>query len=157
MQIRAGVKADLESICKLANELNQFHYENEPNLFTKPDGVLDDIEFWQTKIFSDDSIALVCEINEEIHGFIFATLSNIPTAPFLHKSQYCLVRTIVVSNEQQKNGLGKRLLEEVEQWAKAQNIAEIRLEVMEFNRGAQSFYAKQGYHTQSRVLAKSIV
>ena len=156
MQIREAEKRDLERICILANQINQLHHDNEPDLFIKPDDLLSDREFWESKIFGDESIALVAEFDGVVEGFVLAMLTAVPVVPFLKKTRVCRVGTIVVSEAQQHKGLGKQLLNGIESWAVAQNVTEIRLEVMEFNVGAHSFYDKLGFHTQSRVLSKSI-
>ena len=45
---------------------------------------------------------------------------------------------------------------EVEKWAKAHEALELRLEVMEFNEGAQAFYAHLEYAPLSRIMNKFI-
>jgi len=44
----------------------------------------------------------------------------------------------------------------IENWAKNSGAKDIRLEVMEFNKYAQAFYARNGYLVMSRIMAKSI-
>ncbi|OEE58592.1 hypothetical protein A1OK_15160 [Enterovibrio norvegicus FF-454] len=157
MKIRVAVEDDLERICVLANQINQHHHENEPKIFAKPGNVLDECEFWRSKICGDGTAVLVVEADSIVHGFVLAVLAGSPSVPFLEKTRVCRIGTIVVSDEYQNVGIGKQLLAKAERWAKEQGVSEIRLEVMEFNEAARGFYDKLGFRTQSRVLSKTIV
>ena len=117
---------------------------------------MEDSAFWESKVFCDDNIAIVAESGREIHGLIIAMLSTQPSLPFLKHKKVCRIGTIVVSESQQKKGLGKQLMAEVEHWAKRRGATEIKLEVMEFNQGALRFYDTLGFRTQSRILSKTI-
>ena len=48
------------------------------------------------------------------------------------------------------------MMKEVEKWALDYGAAEVRLEVMEFNSNAQSFYDTIGYKNSSRIMAKKL-
>jgi ribosomal protein S18 acetylase RimI-like enzyme len=63
---------------------------------------------------------------------------------------------VVVDIQAQRQGIGARLVQAVEQWAKQQHAAEVRLEVFGFNEPAIALYAKQGFHTQSHIMTKLI-
>ncbi|MGF1719668.1 GNAT family N-acetyltransferase [Vibrio kyushuensis] len=156
MLIREATKDDLVEVCLLTNQINELHHTYEPCLFSKPRGAGYENDFWEDRIVSKDTVTLVAELDNTIHGFLLATITALPVVPFLEKQQACRINTIVVSKEKQNTGIGKLLFSKIESWAKEQGFKEIKLEVVEFNERAKQFYEKLGFRTQTRILSKSI-
>lgn len=156
MNLRIAVEKDLECICILAQQINTQHYNGAPHVFAEPEGVHRDRGYWRSNFSADDTVFIIAEINDEITGFVLASITENTTVTFLQKKKLCRVRTIVVSDVYQGQGIGKQLLEAVELWAIGECVDEVRLEVMAFNHGAQQFYDTLGFETQSRILSKTL-
>nr|WP_241525448.1 GNAT family N-acetyltransferase [Vibrio cholerae] len=54
------------------------------------------------------------------------------------------------------SGIGTQLMARCNDWAKSQGAEQIRLEVMAFNKSAQSFYVKLGFEEQSKTMWKTV-
>ncbi|HFC9432720.1 TPA: GNAT family N-acetyltransferase [Vibrio cholerae] len=52
--------------------------------------------------------------------------------------------------------MGTQLMARCNDWAKSQGAEQIRLEVMAFNKSAQSFYVKLGFEEQSKTMWKTV-
>ncbi len=77
--------------------------------------------------------------------------------PFLVRKRVCRIRTIVVADTCQRKGMGKALMQQIEQWAQAEKVVDIRLEVMKFNKNVPKFHELLGFRLHSQNLSKTIV
>lgn len=104
----------------------------------------------------EGSFVLVCEVDENIIGFVAAQTVNTPKLPFLNSMKRCLISTIVVSKKCQLQGVGSQLIARVAEVAKERGASDLGLEVMAFNRGAREFYIELGFDCFSERLSMSI-
>lgn len=155
MFVRTATEADLDQICALADEIALLHHTNEPTVFAQPDCARDR-DFWRSCISQADGVVLLAEEGNEVHGFISAKITTTTSPSFLNERVVCRIGTIVVSAQAQRQGLGTQLIQAVERWAQSARAVEVRLEVFDFNRQAQSFYARHGYAEQSHILCKGL-
>ncbi|WP_145008855.1 GNAT family N-acetyltransferase [Pseudomonas oryzihabitans] len=156
MRIRPAVVTDLAALCTLAEQLAEHHHEQAPETFAAPSGGWRDQDYWAAQLEPEDGVLFVAEQRDELVGFVTARLSDTRGISFLQPLVLCRIGTLVVAASHRGQGVGARLLAEVEAWAKANDVDELRLEVMEFNHDAQAFYARQDFHGQSRILAKAL-
>lgn len=154
MNVRIAIPSDIEAICRLGYQINQLHYRHMPHVFSDPARSDSGSAFWLDLMAADNTIFYVSEIESRVSGFIVARLTQNTDVSFLNTNRICRVNTIVVDQECQGSGIGAALMTAVEQWAVKNQADEMRLEVMEFNRQAQQFYAYQGFGTQSRIMSK---
>ena len=156
MNIRNSIKRDLDDICNLSDQINNFHYQHVPGIFSKPTGSEKEREFWSERLSQDDALFLVVEVDDRVQGYITARLTENTIIPFLIHKKVCRVGTIVVAETVQGNGIGRAMMRKIEQWAMDNKADEIRLEVMEFNKGAHEFYDSLGFGVTSRILSKLV-
>ena len=84
-----------------------------------------------------------------VSGFLTATITKNEVIPFLSKDPICRVGTIVEDEAYRSSGIGKTLMGKCREWALSSGATEVKLEVMEFNKNAQKFYAELGLkHSQ---------
>jgi len=62
----------------------------------------------------------------------------------------------VVKSGFQNHGIGRILMDKMQEWATAKGATSIELHVYEFNETAVSFYERLGYQTFSRKMSKEI-
>lgn len=155
VNIRLATIEDLSAICQLAEQSLRLHYQHAPHVFAPPPGLERDREFWLSLIQAPYACFWVAEQQGQLLGFCFARLMPAGLS-FLRNRLLCHISTVVVDTQAQRQGIGARLVQAVEQWAKQQHAAEVRLEVFDFNEPAIALYAKQGFHTQSHIMTKLI-
>ncbi len=157
MHIRTAQVKDIQSILRLANQINQQHFQGAPSVFSDPnESQKGNEEYWLGLMLEPTGVFFVAENDHNIIGFVVARITQNLDVSFIQGHKVCRVNTIVVDDQIQSSGIGKSLMAKVTQWAKAQEAVEMRLEVMEFNEQALGFYEKLGMHTQSRIMAMPI-
>ena len=88
----------------------------------------------------EDHVVYVAEVTGEIAGWIHAYLYR----P-LHKEKMVEIAGLVVAKGSRRMGIGRRLLEAVEEWARVQGCAQVCLDSNIRRKEAHQFYQRVGY------------
>ena len=156
MDIHAATLDDIASICELADQVNTTHHQELPGLFRDPAVTEGSKEFWSKQLELENTKVFVASKQGSVVGFITARITENTELPFCTNNKVCRIGSIVVLESFQGKGIGGKLMGVIENWAKDSGAKDIRLEVMEFNKYARAFYARNGYLVMSRIMAKSI-
>ena len=92
-----------------------------------------------------NTIALVAKVNSAIAGFTIAQVEVDETIEFGH------IITVNVTPKWRRQGIAKKLLQEIENLLKRKGINECRLEVREDNNSAIRLYQTIGYQTIGKI------
>ncbi len=90
------------------------------------------------------SIVVVAETDSGIVGWIH----GYETVLMQYPHPFVEIGGLVVDQDKQGVGIGRALLEAVEQWASAQGTAEVRLRSNTVRHDAHEFYERLGYHNE---------
>jgi ribosomal protein S18 acetylase RimI-like enzyme len=108
-------------------------------------------------LIADEHVGLwVAETGEKLVGFIHAIVKDSPVIPILVPRRYAIVDNLVVKSEFHNHGIGRILMDRVQEWAIANGATSIELNVYEFNEAAISFYERLGYQSLSRKMSKEL-
>lgn len=88
----------------------------------------------------DDHKVFVAEVDGELRGWVHAFI-NRP----LHKDTAVEIAGLVVDQNCRKMGIGRRLLDTTEDWAKTQGCDQVTLSSSLAREGAHKFYQAIGY------------
>jgi GNAT superfamily N-acetyltransferase len=94
-------------------------------------------------IKSENSEVLIAVIDEEIVGSGYAKI--IPAKPYLQHSEYAYLGFMYVKPDFRGQGVNKKIITELIDWAKSRNQTEVRLEVYDENIVAKNAYLKVGF------------
>lgn len=155
--VRKAKKDDLESICRLSNEINAEHHLHMPQEFQKPDRGNRDEPAWAGFMDKDSAAVFVAEDKGVLVGAVSVSVTTSAPQPFLKHRSRGHIATIVVTKNHRGKGVGRALMSAAETFAKEQGAADIKLNVMEFNSDAFEFYQELGYGIFSTQLSKSFV
>lgn len=97
-----------------------------------------------------DDVVLIAEEDGERAGFLYAVTER----DFFTRERYAHVSEVVVARS--GAGVGARLMEAAEAWAKARGYRIVTLNVVEENVPAQRFYARLGYVPGHRHFVKHL-
>jgi GNAT superfamily N-acetyltransferase len=86
---------------------------------------------------------LVALVNNEIVGSGYAKI--LPADPFRKYKEYAYLGFMYVKPEFRGQGINQKILNRLIDWAKSQNLTEIRLEVYDKNTRAKHSYLKAGF------------
>ena len=117
-----------------------YHLNARPDIFIKKDRNEITQEVIDT-INDDNKKILVIDDNEKIIGFIIFQIKNKHT-----KKIY--IDQLVIKEDQRGKGLGKLLINEIEQIAKNENCKRIEFDCWAFNNNAFEMYKHLGYKEQ---------
>jgi ribosomal-protein-alanine N-acetyltransferase len=85
------------------------------------------------------TVTLVASINHDLAGFIVARVDVSRNVQFGH------IITLDVLEPWRRKGVASQLLYQAEEWFKAMDFSEVRLEVREDNVAALALYTQNGY------------
>ena len=151
--IREAQASDIKAISHLLTAGAELHHQALPLLHSPPD--LAATEQFITHIVQDEQThVLVGELDGHVAGFVqFRVMTSGP--PMVIRS-YVSVSSLVVQEAYRRQGLGQALMQHVHQWAEKHGLAEVDLNVYEFNTQAIEFYEKLGYQTISRRMKRNL-
>lgn len=131
---------DKEKYNILTNEYREKYFEKTMNEVNKYEG----------KIF------LAIE-NERVIGLIVGLINNEEESTYDFKApKRGRVTELVVSKECRSNGIGKQLLDKMEEYFKEVGCKGILIDVFAYNENAQKFYIKNGYFNRNIEVMKKI-
>lgn len=156
VSIRKATAEDYDALCDLFDEVDALHRGNLPHIFQKPIGPVREHDDYGGLI-TDENIGLfVAEMGQKLVGFVHAVIRDVPAIPIFVPRRSAIVESIGVKSECQTQGLGRRLMGTVHEWAIACGATTIELNVYEFNQTAIGFYQRLGYETLSRKMSRAL-
>jgi len=156
ISVRKATADDYNSLCKLFDEIDALHRDHLPHLFKKPGGAAREQDYYLGLIADENVALLVAEADEKLVGFGHTIVRDTPVFPVFVPRRYAIVEGIVVKSGFQNHGIGRILMDKMQEWATTKGAASIELNVYEFNETAISFYERLGYQTLSRKMSKEI-
>ncbi|MBR5547417.1 MAG: GNAT family N-acetyltransferase [Clostridia bacterium] len=138
--IRQAELDELPRIAALKKQIHDVHVAGRPDLFT-PYSSLD--------AFADHSAAkgcalLIAEEAGEPVGYVMYQLVCRPASPYMKERRFLHVEEFCVDENHQRLGIGRMLMEELKELARAAECPRIELDVWGFNDGAKQFYEAAG-------------
>ena len=156
ISVRKATADDYNSLCKLFDEIDALHRDHLPHLFQKPGGAAREQDYYLGLIADENVALLVAEADEKLVGFGHTIVRDTPVFPVFVPRRYAIAEGIVVKSGFQNHGIGRILMDKMQEWATTKGATSIELNVYEFNETAISFYERLGYQTLSRKMSKEI-
>ena len=154
--VRKATADDYNALCDLFDEVDALHRVNLPHRFQQPSAPARERDDYLRLITDDDVALLVGAVGGSTVGFVHAMIREPPGMPMFVRRRYAVIDNLVVKSEFRKQGIGRILVDEVQEWAIAKGARSIELNVYEFNETAISFYEGLGYRNLSRKMSKEL-
>lgn len=145
MDIRRGENKDYDAYCRLAGELDQYHFENAPRNFRVSAPPVRSLEYFQSIIQYRDHAFFVAEIDGQVVGYIHVEESEDPHLPTVVPMAWAKIAEFSVDAKHRRKGAGKALLEKAKTWSAEHGFRDIRFCVNAFNNDALSFCVRSGF------------
>ena len=156
IRVRKATAGDYNSLCELFDEIDALHRDNLPQIFQKPSGATRKQDDY-LELIADENVALfVAQVEEKLAGFVHAIVRDTPAILIFVSRRYAIVDGIVIKSGFQNHGIGRKLMDKMQEWAITKGATSIELNVYEFNTSAISFYEKLGYQAISRKMSKDL-
>lgn len=159
--IRPAKPQDIEVLCCLYAEFHEFHVKGVPDRLIS----LGKSENYSTHKIHRDFEKIISDVNSEIFlaladnktmGFAEVYLREDKPNPARVAYKYGHLQSLLVTETFRRHGIGEKLLEAAESWAKVRGATEMRLDIWEFPEGPFRFYEKTGYRTLRRKLVRKL-
>lgn len=160
--IHEAIPADREALYRLYHEFHEFHVQGVPDRLLSLGQPLEPhassalYEAINAVIEGAASAILIAKINDQPIGLAEIYIKQDEPNPLRTAYRYGYLQSLLVTAACRGQGVGAKLLEAAQQWAKDRSAAEMRLETWEFDKGPLPFYAKNDYQTLRRTLVRKL-
>ncbi|MDO3386089.1 GNAT family N-acetyltransferase [Gilvimarinus sp. SDUM040013] len=152
--VRKAEQRDLDFMNNALFELNKMHHEAVPSEFKPPEEV--DASKSLTRYITEDScFAYVAEKAGEPIGFIAGHVKEL-LSPITKSRSMGSIDELFVAASHRREGIGSKLLAELESECKQRNATDVFVEIWEFNEKARQFYEAHGLCTRVRWAGKKL-
>lgn len=156
IKIRNAVESDYFAINELYFETYSSYHKNIPESYHKtPKTVLPKGTFLNM-IDDNDSLIIVAEIEKKVIGMLYANIEIYNGDEVTTSYRRVSISEIAVTANHIGRGVGAKLMNHAEEWAKRKNIKELTVLVYSFNKKAIGFYEKNGFESYSIMMDKKI-
>ena len=101
---------------------------------------------------SPDTAVIVAEVSGEMLGFLFIVVR----IDYFTHERFAYVEDLALAKAAEGKGLGRRLMDEAEDWARTLGFRRIGLSVWSQNDRARQFYERLGYQPETIHLLKEL-
>lgn len=156
MTIREYQPSDKSSVESCFIELQS--YECNISADRKPGTEISDkyVKYLLEECAKNQGKLFVADVDGEVIGFICGWVEDAGQEIIRQPERQLYVSDFVVTNQHQHQGIGKQLLEKMEEYGKEIGVTSIILEVLEKNEVARQAYEKYGFDGYQRILVKKL-
>ena len=156
LTIRPAQASDLDLLPALYRPADDLAAELLPGFFKPTSDYERSRSEIEAQIADADALLLVAEDARGIVGLLMAALRKSPPwAGFVHR-RYVEVVDLAVDAAARREGVGKRLMEAAEAWARERGADSVDLTVVEGNAPALALYESLGYRMRSHRMWKRL-
>lgn len=150
MIIRPATRNDTDRIAELYQQLFLLMAEYQPDRWRPAE---QDRGFIENAVTDEKFCLRVAETEGHIAGFAFAQTQDTSPYTCVVPRRFGYIFDIVVDPAIRGQGTGKKLLDAVKDWSKAQGHTHLELSVLPENTGAMRLYEREGYQPVIHTLA----
>jgi len=155
IRIERATTKDIEGIAQTYVDSARHHRNLDPELYQVPtieDVVRDLARDWD----GPDQATLVALVEGTVVGSVDVRLARPRTEAGMVKPRIVANAGIAILGPYRRQGIGRRLMEAAEQWARSRGAETMTLDCHSANRAAISFYQSLGYHTTGLLMRKRL-
>ncbi len=145
--IRKAKISDFQGIHNLIMQVHKLHVNKRNDIYKDVDPM--NFEEFRTELSNSNNIYLIAELENDIVGICFSQIKEISNNKIMKNRKILHIENICVDENHQKNGIGKKLYEQIVELAKEKNIDNIELMVWGFNENAIKFYENLGMNIKN--------
>lgn len=146
---------DATAIARLNRPIHELHVALQPAFFMPYDESAMTHAFAEAMARPMHHFYLV-SVQDRTVGYIWIEERIREASAFRQATSVLYIHQISVNPEEKRKGYGRKMMEWVEQWAKARQFPAIELDYWVENEAAASFYDKVGFRPKRQVVKKQI-
>ena len=153
--IRTAKEHDYAALSCIFAEENAFHAALVPEFIKATDNVLTKAEF-KEMLAHPEQVVLVAEMDSVIIGAVLVAEDAADAERWIQPRRFAYIEELVVTARWRGQGIGRALLDSVDEWAKNRGLNEIELHVWQNNHRATNFYTSIGYENVRHSMRKHL-
>jgi ribosomal protein S18 acetylase RimI-like enzyme len=152
MEIRPAKLEDVPALVDLWIEFMDFHSALDPDYVRSPDAVKNWTTYVTEKIADEKFHIMVAVDQGRLIGHLVATIKDYP--PVFTLKSYGFIQEIAVNEIYRREGVGRRLYDEAEEWLLSKGVNRIQIRVDSDNEISRSFWQAVGFAPHTETLLK---
>ena len=153
MIIRYAKEEDISRILELLSEVLEIHATLRPDVFIS--GTTKYTKEEIKEMLNNPNTPIFVADEEGVRGYAFCVIKEVSNNN-MHKSKTLFIDDLCVEKSSRAKGIGKKIYEYLNDYAKEINCDNITLNVWEANAEAISFYNKLGFNVRSMIMEKKV-
>lgn len=153
IQIDRATVNDIEGIAQTYVDSARHHRDLDPELYQVP-ALADVARDLAQNLGSPDQATFVARVDRQIVGSADVCIARPRTGAGMVMPRVVADVGIAILSLYRRQGIGRRLMEEAEGWARSQGAETMTLDCHSANSAAISFYQSLGYHTTGLLMRK---
>lgn len=155
VKIREYQSSDEKDVKKCITELKQYESAFDEDYFTNQKSVNNLLKHILESRKKGGQL-FVAEVNGQVVGFISWEIENKNDELIVKKVDSVYISDIVVLPEYRGKGIGKKLLERADEFAKEKKIPYVKLIIFSANKKVRSIYEDTGFRDYETTMIKKI-
>ena len=151
--LRKATHADIEQAAEIFRQLHDFHVKAKPESFrTVP------AEFFRNRLewyVTEENAEVIVSDEDGINAFAAVKILDV-TAEEKIPRRLCYIDCFAVDEKHRRQGVGRKLMEYIVEFARENNCTSVQLGVSSFNEQAQKFYQAIGFAPRTFILEQKI-
>ncbi len=151
--IRFAQYNDFNQISLMLKDIHGMHVKAEPKYYKNVDQIISQDDFNKE---IDSKHIFVYAVNNKVLGYVMFADMIITNHPIIIDQKVLMIDDICVIPSERGKGIGRKLFNYIEKYAKEQNYTNIDLNVWSFNINAFKFYKSMGMRETRIKMSKNI-
>ncbi|NLN56001.1 MAG: GNAT family N-acetyltransferase [Clostridiales bacterium] len=149
IKIRKAEEKDIPCLLTLLDTIRELHHKGRPDVF-RDNGTKYNEKQLKEKLNSPEEGIFVAYDGETFLGYICTVIKEYIDHNILLDKKVLYVDDLCVIEESRGRGVGRMLMDEAKDFAKANKCVSLELNVWKFDGSAEGFYRSYGFTTMSR-------
>ena len=145
--IRKAEIEDFNKVHRLIMQVHKLHVKERTDIYKDVDPM--NFEEFKNELSNINNIYLVAQLENKIVGICFSQIKEISNNRIMKDRKILNIGDICIDKKYQRNGIGKKLYNQIVKIAKEKNIHNVELMVWKFNKNAISFYENLGMNVKN--------
>ena len=145
--IRKAEIKDFNKVHRLIMQVHKLHVKERTDIYKDVDPM--NFEEFKNELSNSNNIYLVAQLENKIVGICFSQIKEISNNRIMKDRKILNIGDICIDKKYQRNGIGKKLYNQIVQIAKEKNIHNVELMVWNFNKNAIKFYENLGMNVKN--------
>ena len=152
MEILKATIEEAGEIALLNDAVQRMHFERYPNIFKYPLDRSEMEKFWRERLSEADNFAFIARVSGQAVGYVLSAIQRRPESALQHAQETMYIQEIYIEPANRRQGIGRELMQAVEDVAAGHGIGRFSLVSWEFNKDAHAFFERLGFCRACRVM-----